>query len=50
MTELLAQIDLIEKADSQYIAFARKIRAFAENCQQEKLEQSIKTLIDYSSN
>ena len=50
MRELLAQIDFIEQADSQYIAFTQKIRAFAENCQQEKLEQSIKTLIDYSSN
>ena len=46
MTELLTQIDAIERADSQYAAFTQKIRNLAENCQQEKLERAIKSLIE----
>ena len=42
MTELLEQMDFLERADSQYTDFAREIRQLAENCQQDKLEQLIK--------
>ena len=46
MKDLLQQIDLLEKADSQYISFARNVRQLAENCQQDRLEQLIKNSME----
>ena len=39
MKAVLQQIDLLEKADSRYISFAKKVRQFAGNCQQDRLEK-----------
>ncbi|MEM8828427.1 MAG: PAS domain S-box protein [Cyanobacteria bacterium P01_G01_bin.19] len=45
MDDLLEQIDLLEKADLQYVSFAENIRQLADDCQQEKLEALIKNLL-----
>ncbi|MCC0177076.1 PAS domain S-box protein [Waterburya agarophytonicola K14] len=45
MTAFLAKIDLLETGDSRYISFAQKVRQLADNCEQDKLEKLLQTLI-----
>ena len=43
METLLDRINLLEKRDFQYISFAQKIRHLANSCQQDELENFLKT-------
>ena len=45
MDSLLAQTNLL-KLDDRYVSFVMQVRRLAENCQQDKLEQLLKTSID----
>ncbi len=46
MKDLLEQVDLLETANAQYISFAQNIRQLAENCQEEQLEELLKSSIE----
>ena len=43
---LLEQIDLLEMQSDRYLSFISKVRQLAENCQQDKLGQLLKTSIE----
>ena len=46
METLLDRINLLENRDSQYISFAQKIRHLADSCQQDELENLLKTCME----
>jgi len=46
MDALLELVDAIEAEDERYIPFVREVRQLAENCQQDKLGQLLKSSID----
>ena len=49
MEVLIEQINLLVEGDSQYISFVEEIRQLTENCQQNQLEQLLKTSLEQST-